>query len=51
MSKKNLLKFANEKKPAEFSKEFKLQLDRKIQAKLFNREEEEIENDDEGETE
>lgn len=34
MSKEDLLKFANEKKPADFTKEFKTQLDSAIQKKL-----------------
>ncbi len=42
MSKDDLLKFANEGKPAEFTKEFKKQLDRTVHSKLFPSKETEI---------
>ena len=35
MSRENLLKFANDKKPADFTKEFKTILDQEIKSKLF----------------
>ena len=49
MSYEDLLKHANEKKPADFKKEFKSQLDKTIQQKLSPDTEEE-ESDNGGET-
>ncbi len=45
MSKKDLLKHANDKKPVEFTKEFKSQLDKAVQLKLNPEMEETIDDD------
>jgi len=46
MSKEQLLKFANDGLPADFTKEFKMELDKAVQKKLFPEQEEETEEED-----
>ena len=46
MSKSNLLKYANDSSPVEFSKEFNKQLDAAVQSKLFPKDETSVEEEE-----